>query len=137
MTRQDPAEDRQVRETIERWVKAVQAFDLAGVTAHHTQDVVMFDVPPPVAVRGLDGYRETWPPFFEWQRKSEGSFEIVSMEVTSSETVAFAMALLRCGSKEELRKDDTPKLRLTVGLRKEEGEWRIAHEHHSFPYEAT
>jgi ketosteroid isomerase-like protein len=43
--------------------------------------------------------------------------------------------LLRCGSTEELAKDDTPSLRLTVGLRKVDGDWKIAHEHHSFPSE--
>ena len=29
--------------------------------------------------------------------------------------------------------DDSPRLRLTLGLRREDGRWQIAHEHHSFP----
>jgi ketosteroid isomerase-like protein len=41
--------------------------------------------------------------------------------------------VLRCGSKAELAKDDRPRLRLTIGLRKVDGTWKIAHEHHSFP----
>ena len=53
--------------------------------------------------------------------------------VTAGDTVAFATALLRCGSKEELAKDSAPRLRLTIGLRKIDGAWKIAHEHHSFP----
>jgi ketosteroid isomerase-like protein len=93
----------------------------------------MFDVPPPVIVKGLDAYRKTWPEFFQWQRQADGSFDIVSLDITAGEEVAFAMAVLSCGSKEELKKDNTPRLRLTVGLRKEEGRWQIAHEHHSFP----
>jgi hypothetical protein len=40
---------------------------------------------------------------------------------------------LRCGSKEELAKDPSPQLRLTIGLLKFDGVWKIAHEHHSFP----
>ena len=47
--------------------------------------------------------------------------------------VAFASALLRCGSEEELTKDPDNRLRLTIGLRKEGGRWVVAHEHHSFP----
>ena len=36
----------------------------------------MFDVPPPhEGVLGIDAYRETWPPFFEWQARG-ASFEI-------------------------------------------------------------
>jgi ketosteroid isomerase-like protein len=95
----------------------------------------MFDVPPPVAVKGLDAYRQTWPEFFKWQREGDGSFDIVSLDITAGDDVAFATALLRCGSKEELKKDDTPRLRLTVGLRKDNGQWRVSHEHHSFPLE--
>jgi hypothetical protein len=54
---------------------------------------------------------------------------------TAGDTVAFATALLRCGSKDELAKDNAPRLRLTIGLRKIGGAWKIAHEHHSFPRE--
>jgi ketosteroid isomerase-like protein len=34
-----------------------------GVLADHSDDIVMFDVPPPNEVRGKDAYRDTWPPF--------------------------------------------------------------------------
>ena len=58
----------------------------------------MFDVPPPYeGVRGIDAYRDTWPGFFEWQARG-ATFEIVSLEVTAGEDVAFAYALLRCGT---------------------------------------
>jgi ketosteroid isomerase-like protein len=92
----------------------------------------MFDVPPPDdGVRGLDAYRATWPPFFGWQA-SGASFEIVEMDVTAGVNVAFAWALLRCGMPEELAREPGRRLRLTVGLRKERGQWVVAHEHHSF-----
>ena len=49
---------------------------MKGVLAHHADDIVMFDVPPPNdGVRGLDAYRETWSPFLTWQEQG-GSFEI-------------------------------------------------------------
>lgn len=127
--------ESEIRDLIESWAKAVRANEIDGVLTGHTDDMVMFDVPPPVVVKGIDAYRETWPEFFKWQRQSEGSFDIVSLDVTAGDDVAFATAVLRCGSKEELKKDDTPRLRLTVGLRKEDGRWLIAHEHHSFPLE--
>ncbi|MBT2392083.1 SgcJ/EcaC family oxidoreductase [Streptomyces sp. ISL-1] len=126
-------DETQVRALIERWAKAVHAGDLDGVLVDHADDIVMFDVPPPKdGVRGIDLYRETWPPFFEWQRQG-ASFEIVSIDVTAGDDVAFAHALLRCGTQEELQEDPENRLRLTVGLRKEDGRWVVAHEHHSFP----
>jgi uncharacterized protein (TIGR02246 family) len=127
----------EIRNLIEDWARAVRAKDIDGVLAHHTDDMVMFDVPPPVIVEGIDAYRKTWPEFFNWQQQAEGSFDIVSLDITAGDDVAFATAVLRCGSKEELKKDNTPRLRLTVGLRKDEGRWQIAHEHHSFPLESS
>ncbi len=54
----------QIRTLIERWAAAVHNGDMAGVLASHSEDIVMFDVPPPDdGVLGIDAYRETWPPF--------------------------------------------------------------------------
>ncbi|MGH9137952.1 MAG: YybH family protein [Acidimicrobiales bacterium] len=132
---ESPTDDeRHVRALIEQWAHAVHASDLEGVLADHSSDIVMFDVPPPNdGVRGIDAYRATWPPFFEWQRKGAGAFEIVSLDVTAGDEVAFAHALLRCGTSEELENDPENRLRLTIGLRKQTGRWVVTHEHHSFP----
>jgi uncharacterized protein (TIGR02246 family) len=122
-----------IRALIERWAEAVHAGDLETVVAGHADDIVMFDVPPPEdGVRGIDAYRDTWPPFFGWQAKG-ASFEIVELDVTAGDDVAFAWALLRCGTPDELASDPSNRLRLTIGLRKQEGRWTVAHEHHSFP----
>ncbi|GAB1820163.1 YybH family protein [Herbidospora sp. RD11066] len=121
-----------IRKLIENWARAVHEGDLEQVAAHHTDDVVMFDVPPPYqGVRGIDAYRATWPGFFEWQR-SGAVFEIEELDVVEGADVAFAYGLARCAD----AADTSPvRLRLTMGLRKVDGEWRITHEHHSFPSE--
>jgi uncharacterized protein (TIGR02246 family) len=128
-----PNDQQQIRTLIERWAKAVHATDLDAVLIDHSDDIVMFDVPPPDdGVRGIDAYRETWPPFFEWQARG-ASFEIVELDVTAGDDVAYAHALLRCGMPEELAERPERRLRLTLGLRREDGRWVVAHEHHSFP----
>jgi uncharacterized protein (TIGR02246 family) len=124
--------EEQIRALIDRWAEAVHGGDLDAVLADHAEDIVMFDVPPPHdGVRGIDAYRETWPPFFEWQAKG-ASFEIVSLDVAAGDDVAYAYALLRCGTQQELAESPETRLRLTLGLRKEGGRWVVAHEHHSF-----
>jgi uncharacterized protein (TIGR02246 family) len=123
----------EVRALIERWADAVHAGDLETVVADHADDIVMFDVPPPEeGVRGIDANREVWPPFFAWQAQG-ASFEIAELDVTAGVDVAFAWALLRCGMPEELKADPQNRLRLTIGLRKQDGRWTVTHEHHSFP----
>ena len=126
-------DETRIRTLIERWARAVHAGDLGGELEDHATDIVMFDVPPPNdGVRGIGAYRETWPPFFEWQRRG-AIFEIVDLDVTAGDDVAFAHALLRCGMPTELDQDPDNRLRLSIGLRKESGRWIVTHEHHSFP----
>ncbi|WFF05828.1 nuclear transport factor 2 family protein [Micromonospora sp. WMMD1076] len=128
-----PSNDEQIRAVVERWAAAVHHGDLAAVLADHAEDIVMFDVPPPYeGVRGLDAYREVWPPFFRWQAQG-ASFEIESLDVVAGEDVAFAYALLRCGTPGDFVAHPENRLRLTLGLRKQEGLWVVTHEHHSFP----
>jgi uncharacterized protein (TIGR02246 family) len=128
-----PDDEEQIRTLIENWAEAVHSRDMSGVLADHSDDIVMFDVPPPYqGVRGIDAYRETWPPFFEWQARG-ASFELVSLDVTAGDDVAYAHALLHCGTRQELADNPENRLRLTLGLRKEQGRWVVAHEHHSFP----
>jgi uncharacterized protein (TIGR02246 family) len=126
-------DEKQIRILIERWASAVHAGDIAGVVADHAADIVMFDVPPPnEGVRGIDAYRDTWPGFFEWQAQG-ATFDIVSLEVAADGDVAFAYALLLCGTAEHFATDPAKSLRLTLGLRKQHGHWVVVHEHHSFP----
>jgi uncharacterized protein (TIGR02246 family) len=126
-------DEQQIRALIEAWAIAAHDGDLATVLADHAPDIVMFDVPPPnQGVRGIDAYRDTWPPFFGWQA-SGAVFEIESLVVTAGTEVAFAYALLRCGTVTDLARDPEQRLRLTLGLRKTGGRWIVTHEHHSFP----
>ena len=127
------SDEQQIRALIEDWAIAAHDGDLATVLADHAPDIVMFDVPPPnQGVRGIDAYRDTWPPFFEWQA-SGAVFEIESLVVTVGTEVAFAYALLRCGTAIDLARDPEQRLRLTIGLRKTGVRWIVTHEHHSFP----
>jgi len=56
------------------------------------------------------------------------------LDVMAGADVGYATALLVCGTPEELAtKPADFRLRITLGLRRDDGRWVIAHEHHSFP----
>ncbi len=127
-----PDHAAEIRDLVERWAQAVHTGDLDRVLPDHAEDILMFDVPPPHdGVRGIDAYGHTWPGFFRWQAAG-ASFEIVALDVTAGEDLAYAHALLRCGTPQELAAHPETRLRLTLGLRREAGRWVVAHEHHSF-----
>jgi uncharacterized protein (TIGR02246 family) len=118
------ANEAQIRTLLDRWAKAVRAKDMDGALAGHTDDIVMFDVPMPLQCRGMEQYKATWDLFFANSSGGPGSFDVTELQVTAGETVAFCHAILKIAGSQA---------RLTVGLRKENGRWLIAHEHHSYP----
>jgi ketosteroid isomerase-like protein len=131
-----PAEtaERQIKTLVEGWADAVRRHDLSSILAYHDEDIVMFDVPPPLQSKGMDEYKKTWDLFFKYHEPSQ-AFDIEELAITAGENVAFAVAIMRCGSGtfSGPPKEGGFLFRLTVGLRKVDGDWRIAHEHHSVP----
>jgi len=134
MMQQGHAAETQIRALIEAWADAVRRHDLFGILAHHDQDIVMFDVPPPFQSRGLDEYKKTWDLFFRYHKPSQ-AFDIEELAITAGDEVAFAVAAMRCGSGTVSGPPEEGgfMFRLTLGLRKVDGNWRITHEHHSVP----
>jgi uncharacterized protein (TIGR02246 family) len=121
-----------VRDVIEAWAAAVRRKDYAGILQSHTSDFVMFDVPPPFKSVGLEAYRKTWDLFFSWSSERV-RFDIQQMDVTAGADVAFAVATMGCAGPNSDGKPEALDFRLTVCLKKIDGRWMIAHEHHSVP----
>jgi uncharacterized protein (TIGR02246 family) len=119
---------------IERWAEAVRNQDRAAIREHHDSDMLMFDVPPPFLSRGLDAYMATWEMFFSSVEKPV-AFDFRDIEITAGEEVAFATAIGNCVNIDSKGQREPLQFRLTMGLRKIGGRWRIMHEHHSLPAE--
>ena len=121
-----------IRGQIEAWAAAVRARNMAGILSNHSADMVMFDVPPPLQLRGIAAYEASWPQFFDASPKPI-RFDVMDLQITAGNDVAFAVALMRCAVIEDGNADLD--FRLTVGLRKIDGRWIVTHEHHSIPAE--
>lgn len=126
------AEETAIRELITSWAAAVRAKDLQGILAHHADDFLMFDVPPPFESRGLKAYQKTWDLFYSAQPEPV-AFDIKRVEIVAGSDVAFAVALMQCAETNKDGQRVPLDFRLTVGLRKISGRWMIMHEHHSVP----
>jgi uncharacterized protein (TIGR02246 family) len=129
------ADKAAIRRLIDEWAGAVRRQDMEGILRDHAPDIVMFDVPPPLESRGIEAYQATWQLFFRWARKPV-LFDIRRIEIHAGNDVAFAVALLRCASKQPDGTDLDLDFRLTVGLSKVGGRWTVVHEHHSIPAES-
>ena len=130
---QSETEDtKAIRTLFESWTAAVRRRDIDAILRNHSSDMVMFDLPPPLQSRGIDAYKKTWDLFFSWARDPV-LFDVIEMQITAGKEVAFIAATMRCAGLKPDRQPEELEFRLTVGLRKIEGRWAIAHEHHSVP----
>ncbi len=126
------ADEAAIRKLVEDWARAVRAKDLEGILANHSPEILMFDVPPPLASKGIDAYRKTWDLFFSWS-DDPVVFDFNEMAITAGNDVAYLTALMRCAGGETNGERIKLEFRLTIGLRKINGQWIVMHEHHSIP----
>ena len=129
---QAATEEAKIREIIESWSKAIRNKDLNRILANHAPDLLMYDVPLPLELRGIDAYRASWKRFFSWLNDG-GTFEVSDLEVVTGRDVAFCHALVNCGNPRTSGQKDDLTVRLTVGLKRVDGQWTVLHEHHSAP----
>lgn len=125
-------EESRIRALIEAWADAVRRHDLPAILAHHDPDILMFDLPLPLQCRGIEEYKQTWDLFFKYNQPG-GAFDVEELAITAGRDVAFATAIMHCSPGPDSDAASGFLFRLTMGLRKVDGDWRVVHEHHSEP----
>jgi uncharacterized protein (TIGR02246 family) len=121
-----------IRDLVSNWAKAVRAKDLKGILGNHSPEILMFDLPGPLQSKGIDAYKKTWDLFFSWA-DDPVVFDFNEMDIVAGSDVAYVTALMRCSGTETNGKRIKLEFRLTIGLRKMDGQWIVTHEHHSIP----
>jgi uncharacterized protein (TIGR02246 family) len=132
LSTENSRDEAAIRDLIESWARAVREHNLPGILANHASEIVMFDVPQPFLSRGIEAYERTWSYFFA-EANNLGIFDIDSLEVTAGNNIAFAVAVMHCGTPDKNGPKGQLQFRLTVGLRKIDRQWLVFHEHHSIP----
>jgi uncharacterized protein (TIGR02246 family) len=107
--------------------------DAAGIVAAMAEDVVTFDLPPPLQSRGDDARNveglEGW--FGTWETGVTVTLDAPEVIVSGDLAVVWGLSRMQ-GTKKGAGPVDSWSRR-TVVLRRAEGTWRIVHDHGSFP----
>jgi ketosteroid isomerase-like protein len=82
---------------------------------------------------GVYSYVGCQDTFFAYTKP--GVFDIQTLQVVADQDVGFCYATMKCMDKSNSAEYVELEFRLTVGLRKINGQWTIVHEHHSVPSE--
>lgn len=122
----------QLRSLIEAWAEAVRAKDIDAVMRHYAPDVVVFDVMPPLFVKGAEAYRRNWLGWFDaLDGQADFHFVELHLEVSGDLAYCFSVNRLRARYRDGAKHD--AQTRATVCFRKIDGRWLVVHEHASVP----
>jgi uncharacterized protein (TIGR02246 family) len=125
---------QQIRSWVDKWRKAVSAKDVDSVMELYTDDVVAYDVVPPLQYVGKAAYRADYQQFFS-QYESDLHVETRDLQVGAGDDLGYATGLqmisgtLKHGGKSGVW------VRFTSLYRKVDGKWLDFHDHVSVPVE--
>lgn len=113
---------------------AIQAKDVDRIMSHYVKsdDLIVFDVLPPIEYRGWEAYRKDWQDFFG-QVKSLDKADLSDLHAKSSGSLAYYSAKMHLEATMQDDKKINMDLRITDVLQKTGGKWLIIHEHVSVP----
>ncbi len=128
-------DDAQIRQLVSERSAAMIRGDAQAIVDQYSPDAVVFSLAPPLR-QPKDGTRDV-AALQKWLDEKGGSVgsEVRDLEVSVGGDVAYCTGLERMGAPEG---GSGPGFglwfRSTLGLRRIDGQWRIAHEHTSTPF---
>lgn len=128
----ESAATKEIRGWLDRWTKAFTTQDVDSIMALYTDDVIAFDVVPPLQYKGKAEYRTDYQQFLS-QYDSNLKVEVRDLQVGATGDLGYAMGLelisgtLKGGKKSQLW------VRFTSLFRKSNGHWLDFHDHVSVP----
>jgi ketosteroid isomerase-like protein len=129
----DNAARKEIQAWLDRWTKAFTQMDVDSILALYTDDVVAYDVVPPLQYVGKAEYRIDYQQFFS--RYESLHVEVRDLHIGTGGDFGYASGLelisgtLRNGQKSKVW------LRFTSLFRKSDGRWLDFHDHVSVPAE--
>ncbi len=130
----DKSTESEIRSLLAGWAGAVEAKGPARIASVYAADVVAFDAILALRFEGREAYGAHWQACLS-HCPGEMAFKIHDLKIEASGDIAFCHGLVRCGGAGPDGQMQSAWMRMTIGLRREAGAWRIVHEHHSAPFD--
>lgn len=127
-------EEARIRALIDDWVDAIVRRDVPRILALYTADVESFDAIGPLRIRGSEAWAAHWRMCME-QCPASLQFRVQDVHVEADGNVGFARFLMQCSGTMPDGTTHSGWMRCTAGYRCEDGQWRIAHDHCSAPFD--
>jgi ketosteroid isomerase-like protein len=121
-----------LRRRIEEIAQAIRDKDVDRLMPFYAREVTVFDVRPPLNVRGADVYRQN---FERWFASFEGplEFEMTNLRIVPGEVTAFCHYLSLVSGARPGGGASGYWVRGTTCFERRDNEWLVTHEHISMP----
>ena len=122
----------EIKRRIEGWVEAIRDKNIEGVMSLYTQEVVSFDIVPPLQYVGAEAFRKQWEEVFSVYQDPI-DYELYDLDVTVGDDIAFTHSLNRINGTMNKGHKTNLWLRWTACFRRINGTWLIVHHQISVP----
>jgi len=121
-----------LRRRIDELAQAIRDKNLDRLMSFYAPDVTVFDVRPPLEVRGADAYRKN---FEQWFASFEGplDFELINLRVVPGDVAAFCHYMSLVSGARPGGRTSGYWVRGTTCFERRDNEWLVTHEHISMP----
>jgi uncharacterized protein (TIGR02246 family) len=126
--------EQEIRALIEERVAAVAAKDPEPLAARQHDDIVVFDVLPPLRSSGRSAVLDKTEAWFDSYSGAIG-YEVHELEVSADGDVGFCSFVYHVSGTLESGDEVDMWVRATLGCRRIDGAWRIVHDHESVPFD--
>ena len=134
MSTQREVEEAMIRQQIDNIVEGIRAKDLEGLKQLYAADVVSFDVEPPLQHVGVEAKLKNWARAFTFFQ--DVRYEVRDLTVTVGGDVAFGHCFGRLsGTLKNGTATSGRWVRATFCFQKVDGNWLIAHDQASVPFD--
>ncbi len=127
------SDEAQIRQLITEQASAIGTKNLDQIVASYSPDAVLFDVKPPLQLKGVAAIRQMWESSLPYMPESSGS-ESQDLSITVSGDLALAHWVFRFTGVEADHPAAQMWFRVTAAYQKHQGQWQIVHDHCSVPF---
>jgi uncharacterized protein (TIGR02246 family) len=134
MPTQREEDEAKIRQRVDKVVEGIRAKDLEGLRQLYATDVVSFDVEPPLQHVGIEAKLKNWAKVFTFFQ--DVTYELRDLSLAVGDDVAFGHGFGRLsGTLGNGMATSGMWVRGTFCFRKIDGNWLIAHDQASVPFD--
>lgn len=136
MTTQREVDEADIRRRVGKLVEGIRAKDLGTLERLYATDVVSFDVEPPLQHVGIEAKLKNWANVFMFFQ--DVTYEVRDLTLAVGDVVAFGHGFGRLsGTLKNGTATSGMWVRATFCFRKVGGDWLIAHDQGSVPFDIS